>query len=47
VFNFQILEFFGAKDPFKKDVQQKYFLQDLTLLVVKTISLFNLLKILG
>ncbi len=23
VFNFEILEFFGAKDPFKKCVQQK------------------------
>ncbi len=36
VFNFKILKFFGAKDPLKKDVvQQKQFLQDLTLLVVK------------
>ncbi len=29
-------QFFGAKDPFKKDVvQQKQFLQDLAFLVVK------------
>jgi hypothetical protein len=26
---------FGAKDPFKKDVQQKQFLQDLAFFVVK------------
>jgi hypothetical protein len=36
VSNFEILKFFGAKDPFKKYiVQQKQFLQDLALLVVK------------
>jgi hypothetical protein len=36
VSNFEISEFFGAKDHFKKDVvQQKKFLQDLALLVVK------------
>jgi hypothetical protein len=36
VFSFEILEFFGAKDPYKKDViQQKQFLQDLALLVGK------------
>jgi hypothetical protein len=36
VCNSQISKFFGAKDPFKKDVvQQKQFLQDLALLVVK------------
>jgi hypothetical protein len=37
VSNFEISKFFGAKDIFKKDVvQQKQFLQDLALLVVKT-----------
>jgi len=36
VFNSKISEFFGAKDPFKKDVvQQKKFLQDLAFLVAK------------
>jgi len=36
VSNFEILKFFGAKDPFKKYVvQQKQFLQGLALLVVK------------
>jgi hypothetical protein len=36
VFNFEILEFFGVKDPLKKGVvQQKQILQDLTLLVIK------------
>jgi hypothetical protein len=35
VSNSKISKFFGAKDPFKKDVQQKQFLQDLALLVVK------------
>jgi hypothetical protein len=35
--NSEISKFFGAKDPFKKDdVQQKQFLQDLALLVVKS-----------
>ncbi len=34
--NFEISKFLGAKDPSKKDVvQQKNFLQDLALLVVK------------
>ncbi len=48
VFNSKILEFFGAKDPFKKDVmQQKQFLQDLAFQLLKIISLFNLLKALG
>jgi hypothetical protein len=36
VSNSEISKFFGAKDPFKKYVvQQKQFLQDLALLVVK------------
>jgi hypothetical protein len=36
VSNFEISKFLGAKDPSKKDVvQQKNFLQDLALLVVK------------
>jgi hypothetical protein len=36
VSNFEILDFFGAKDPFKKDVvHQKQFLQYLALLVIK------------
>jgi hypothetical protein len=36
VFKSEILEFFGAKYFFKKDVvQQKQFLQDLALLVVR------------
>jgi hypothetical protein len=47
VSNFEISKFFGGKDLLKKDVQQKQFLQNLTILVVKTIPLFNLLKILG
>jgi hypothetical protein len=34
--NSEILEFFDAKDPFKRDVvHQKQFLQDLALLVIK------------
>jgi hypothetical protein len=34
--NSEILEFFDAKDPFKRDVMhQKQFLQDLALLVIK------------
>jgi hypothetical protein len=37
VFANEIFEFFFTKDPFKKnDVQQKSFLQDLGLLVVKS-----------
>jgi hypothetical protein len=48
VSNFKISEFFGAKDPFKKDVvQQKQFFQDLAFWLLKIISLFNLLKTLG
>jgi hypothetical protein len=47
VFNFEISEFFGVKDHFKNVVKQKQFLQDLALLVVKNISLFNLLRALG
>jgi hypothetical protein len=40
--------FFGAKDTYKKDVvQQKQFLQDLGLLVVKITYLFNLRKLHG
>jgi hypothetical protein len=36
VFNSKISNFFGAKDPFKRDVvQQKKFLQDLAFLVAK------------
>jgi hypothetical protein len=36
VFNSKISKFFGAKDPSKKDVvQQKNFLQELALFVVK------------
>ncbi len=36
VFSSEILEFFGAKDPYKKDaMQQKHILQDLALLVGK------------
>ncbi len=36
VYNFEILEFFGAKDILKKGVvQQKQILQDLALLVIK------------
>jgi hypothetical protein len=36
VFNSKISKFFGAKEFFKKDVvQQKQFLQDLALLVVR------------
>jgi len=45
VSNSQILKFFGAKDPFKKDVvQQKKFLQDLALLVVKHHLLFQFVE---
>ncbi len=47
VFNFEISEFCGVKDHFKNVVKQKQFLQDLALLVVKNISLFNLLRALG
>jgi len=37
VFANEIFEFFSTKDPFKdNDVQQKSFLQDLGLLVVKS-----------
>jgi hypothetical protein len=36
MFRNAILEFFGAKDPFKTDnMQQKPFLQNLNLLIVK------------
>ncbi len=36
VFHFDISYFFGAKNPLKKDVQQKQFLQDVDFLVVKS-----------
>jgi hypothetical protein len=40
-----IFNFFVTKDSFKKDVvEQKEFLEDLGLLIVKVVYLFNLLR---
>ncbi len=46
VFNFKISKFFGAKDPFKKDVMQhKQFLQDVAFLVVENHLLIKFVEI--
>jgi hypothetical protein len=48
VFNSEILEFFGAKDVYKKDtMQQNFFCKTLPFWLAKTISPFNLLKAFG
>jgi hypothetical protein len=45
VFSFEILEFFGAKHPYKKDaMQQNNFCKTLPFWLAKTIAPFNLLK---
>ncbi len=48
VSNFEILEFFGAKDPLKNGVvQQKQILQDLALLVIRNHLPIQLLRAFG
>jgi hypothetical protein len=49
VSNSEISKFFGAKDPFKKDVVQKKtnFCKTLPFWLLKIISLFSLLKAFG